>query len=54
MLAQLSVQTSQDIRPVMIVGQDESVFSQYLLGSKTWLEQKGINLSFQNLKPMNI
>jgi hypothetical protein len=25
----------------MIVGQDESVFAQYLLGSKTWVGPKG-------------
>jgi hypothetical protein len=25
----------------MIVGQDESVFAQYLLGSKTWIGPKG-------------
>ena len=27
-------------RPLMIVGQDESVFAQYLLGSKTWVGPK--------------
>ena len=37
----MSVQTSQDVSPVMIVGQDESVFAQYLLGSKTWVGPKG-------------
>jgi hypothetical protein len=25
----------------MIVGQDESVFAQYLLGSKQWVDPKG-------------
>ena len=28
-------------RPLMIIGQDESVFAQYLLGSKTWVGPKG-------------
>ncbi|KAI2490640.1 hypothetical protein MHU86_23939 [Fragilaria crotonensis] len=28
-------------RPIMIVGQDESVFAQYLLGAKTWIGPKG-------------
>jgi hypothetical protein len=37
----MSVQTSQDVRPVMIVGPDESVFTQYLLGSKTWVGPTG-------------
>ncbi|KAI2505686.1 hypothetical protein MHU86_8745 [Fragilaria crotonensis] len=40
-LARMSVRASQDVRPVMIVGQDESVFAQYLLGSKTWVGPKG-------------
>ena len=28
-------------RPLMIIGQDESVFAQHLLGSKTWAGPKG-------------
>ena len=31
----------QTRRPLMIIGQDESVFAQYLLGSKTWVGPKG-------------
>jgi hypothetical protein len=29
------------VRPMMIIGQDESVFAQYLLGAKTWVGPKG-------------
>jgi hypothetical protein len=36
-----SVRVSRATRPIMIVGQDESVFAQYLLGSKTWVGPKG-------------
>jgi hypothetical protein len=32
-----SIRVSQSARPIMILGQDESVFAQYLLGSKTWV-----------------
>ena len=37
----MSIRSPQGTRPIMIVGQDESVFSQYLLGSKTWVGPKG-------------
>ena len=30
-----------ETRPLMIVGQDESVFAQFLLGSKTWVGPRG-------------
>jgi hypothetical protein len=36
-----SIRVSSMARPIMIVGQDESVFAQYLLGAKTWVEPKG-------------
>ena len=36
-----SIRVSSKVRPLMIVGQDESVFAQYLLGSKTWVGPKG-------------
>ncbi|KAI2502628.1 hypothetical protein MHU86_11822 [Fragilaria crotonensis] len=37
-----SIRVSSQTRPLMmIVGQDESVFAQYLLGSKTWVGPKG-------------
>ena len=36
-----SIRVSPQTRPLMIVGQDESVFAQYLLGSKTWVGPKG-------------
>jgi hypothetical protein len=36
-----SVRVSSQTRPLIIVGQDESVFAQYLLGSKTWVGPKG-------------
>jgi hypothetical protein len=36
-----SIHVSSQARPLMIVGQDESVFAQYLLGSKTWVGPKG-------------
>ena len=32
---------SQNAKPIMIIGQDESMFAQYLLGSKTWVGPKG-------------
>ncbi|KAI2493982.1 hypothetical protein MHU86_20556 [Fragilaria crotonensis] len=35
-----SIRVSLQARPLMIVGQDESVFAQYLLGSKTWTGPK--------------
>ena len=36
-----SIRVSASARPLMIVGQDGSVFAQYLLGSKTWVGPKG-------------
>ena len=36
-----SIRVSLQTRPLMIIGQDESVFAQYLLGSKTWVGPKG-------------
>ena len=36
-----SLRVASRARPLMIVGQDESVFAQYLLGSKTWVGNKG-------------
>ncbi|KAI2495738.1 hypothetical protein MHU86_18762 [Fragilaria crotonensis] len=36
-----SIRVSSIARPIMIVGQDESVFAQYLLGAKTWIGPKG-------------
>ena len=36
-----SIRVSSKARPIMIVGQDESVFAQYLLGAKTWIGPKG-------------
>ena len=39
--ATTSIQKSVSVRPLMIVGQDESVFSQYLLSSKQWIGPKG-------------
>ena len=36
-----SIRMPKKARPIMIVGQDESVFSQYLLGAKTWIGPKG-------------
>jgi hypothetical protein len=39
--ATTSIRVSTATRPIMIVGQDESVFAQYLLGSKTWVGPKG-------------
>jgi hypothetical protein len=36
-----SIRVSPMARPIMIVGQDESVFAQYLLGAKTWIGPKG-------------
>jgi hypothetical protein len=36
-----SIRVSRSARSIMIVGQDESVFAQYLLGSKTWVGPKG-------------
>jgi hypothetical protein len=37
----LSIRVSSHAKPIMIIGQDESVFAQYLLGSKTWVGPKG-------------
>ena len=39
--ATTSIRVSLQTRPLMIIGQDESVFAQYLLGSKTWVGPKG-------------
>ncbi|KAI2511392.1 hypothetical protein MHU86_3003 [Fragilaria crotonensis] len=39
--ASLSVRISSGAKPIMIIGQDESVFAQYLLGSRTWVGPKG-------------
>jgi len=39
--ATTSIRVSSKARPIMIVGQDESVFAQYLLGAKTWIGPKG-------------
>ena len=39
-----SSRVSATTRPIMIVGQDESVFAQYLLGIKTWVGPKGQRL----------
>ena len=36
-----SIRVSAMARPIMIVGQDESVFAQYLLGGKTWIGPNG-------------
>jgi hypothetical protein len=36
-----SIRKSASVRPLMIAGQDESVFSQYLLSSKQWMGPKG-------------
>ena len=36
-----SIRVSVRCQPIMIVGQNESVFAQYLLGSKTWVGLKG-------------
>ena len=39
--ATTSIRVSSKAKPIMIIGQDESVFAQYLLGSKTWVGPKG-------------
>ena len=39
--ATMSIRVSSHAKPMMIIGQDESVFAQYLLGSKTWVGPKG-------------
>jgi hypothetical protein len=36
-----SIRVSMQAKPIMIIGQDESVFAQYLLGSKAWVGPKG-------------
>jgi hypothetical protein len=36
-----SASVSLKAKPIMIVGQDESIFAQYLLGSKSWVGPKG-------------
>ena len=37
----LSVRKPQDVKPLMIFGQDESVYSQFLLGSRQWVGPEG-------------
>ncbi len=37
----ISIRVSARTQPIMIVGQEESVFAQYLLVSKTWVGPKG-------------
>jgi hypothetical protein len=37
----LSVRKPPDVKPLMIFGQDESVFSQFLLGSRQWVGPQG-------------
>jgi hypothetical protein len=39
--ATTSIRGARGARPIMIIGQDESVFAQYLLGSNTWIGPKG-------------
>ena len=39
--ATTSIRVSTSVRPHMIIGQDESVFAQYLLSSKQWIGPKG-------------
>ncbi|KAI2501676.1 hypothetical protein MHU86_12800 [Fragilaria crotonensis] len=39
--ATTSIQKPTSIRPLMIIGQDESVFSQYLMSSKQWMGPRG-------------
>ena len=41
MKATTSTRVSSKARPTMIVGLDESVFAQYLLGAKTWIGPRG-------------
>jgi hypothetical protein len=36
------IQVCWKTRPLMMVGQDDSVIAQYLLGSKTWVGPKGL------------
>ncbi|KAI2509788.1 hypothetical protein MHU86_4641 [Fragilaria crotonensis] len=36
-----SIRVSSNARPIMIIGQDESVFAQYLMGAKTWVGPNG-------------
>jgi hypothetical protein len=38
--ATISIRLSSQAKPMMIIGQDESVFAQYLSGSKTWVGPK--------------
>jgi hypothetical protein len=37
----LSVRKSPDVRPLMIFGQDESAYSQFLFGNRQWVGPKG-------------
>jgi hypothetical protein len=39
--ATMSIRVSPRAKLLMIIAQDESVFAQYLLGSKTWVGPKG-------------
>jgi hypothetical protein len=39
--ATMSIRVSSQAKSIMIIGQDKSVFAQYLLGSKTWVGPKG-------------
>ncbi len=49
--ATTSIRVSSKAMPIMIVGQDESVFAQYLLGSKTWAQMANA-LSYQDQRAM--
>ena len=37
----LSVRKPQGVKPLMIFGQDESVYSQFLLGNRQWVGPEG-------------
>jgi hypothetical protein len=50
--ATTSIRVSSKARPIIIVGQDESVFAQYLLGAKTWIGPKGQRPLLLSLKEM--
>jgi hypothetical protein len=39
--ARTSIRKPTSVRPLMIIGQDESVFSQYLMSSKQWIGPRG-------------
>jgi hypothetical protein len=40
-VAATSIRVSAAVRPLMIIGKDESVFAEYLLSSKQWIGPKG-------------